>query len=893
MKIRFITKPLIPGLISVSTMICAMASATEYSAATITTTAPTPLSGDMVWGGEGDWLLSNGVVCAVVSDVDHEGELASTGGYLTDFGYCDKPGEGLGQLYFTLNFSGKATPAVTKIQSSSDAQSAVIQAQFEYPGVTMGASYSFSDDAKNRLLLKVELEKNGTDEEFDVSTLTLVNLNRGNKVFTGSLDGKGPAPGFKHLPLPVGLWDELDGLVGSDIIVSLPDSEQNQMVYGQRLLQAYSLNPEGEKTLLPTFVGVTDSIAAAVTFTDTFVFDEQGRYLDILKLLESQLLDLPEGHRLVVEQEISFAHGRDVAAIVNQYWAGEPKLSGNVGRANATVFLYREDGGLANQAFTGEDGGFVLRAPQGSYRLQVEASGSNIFEQSIELNADINIGTPKLSQVATLILPRDETMRLSFFPLDGQALDFIRQPFGFEANGKVKPAVIDVMLAQTPADTRMLNLAPGAYEVIASRGPEYSAHSIELKLEAGKQSTLDIPSPKRLFTTPGYVAADLHTHAAPSFDNNYPQHQRLKSYVAQGGEVLVATEHETIYSYVDDIARLGLSTRLATVTGTEVTSLVSSEIAPNTIGHANIFPLTVKKGLYRNGAVAHENRRWRDVIADVKADAPEALLHLNHPRVIYSPGVEPEEGSQQFNEGYLSHLLGDEPYDSGQPLSAEPNKSLIEADPKTGVRDIDFDAIELINGTGVGLNSYIELRKDWFSFLRQGIKMVGTATSDSHGQHFGEVVLEPRTLVALEDDNMASFDEAKFIKAIKSGNVYGTTGPLLDIKLQANTQVAKMGETLKAANANLSLRVDAAPWMNIDTLKVYVNGLLRFEMPIQAGQENLLPLEFNKDSFVTVEVSGQRSGLFAKIVPKIPPFAFSNPIYVDADQDGKWSAPGL
>lgn len=171
--------------------------------------------------------------------------------------------------------------------------------------------------------------------------------------------------------------------------------------------------------------------------------------------------------------------------------------------------------------------------------------------------------------------------------------------------------------------------------------------------------------------------------------------------------------------------------------------------------------------------------------------------------------------------------------------------------------------------------------------------MVGTATSDSHGQHFGEVVLEPRTLVALEDDNMANFDEAKFIKAIKSGNVYGTTGPLLNIQLQSETQVARMGETLKGAHANLSLRVDAAPWMNIDTLKVYVNGLLRFEMPIQAGQENLLPLEFNQDAFVIVEVSGQRSGLFAKIVPEIIPFAFSNPIYVDADQDGKWKAPGL
>ncbi|GAA6151033.1 CehA/McbA family metallohydrolase [Pseudoteredinibacter isoporae] len=866
----------------------------DYQAQQIQQAEQIRVAGDMAWGGIKDWQLSNGRVCAVISDVKHEGELAATGGYLTDFGFCQQPGEGFGQLYFAINLSGTSSPAFYKMEAQQGDDFARVLGWAKHGGFELQVSYELNEDNADKLQIKAELSHKEDVDGFDAAAFGLVNLNRGNKVFSTSLDGQGPSPAYEHKPLPSGLLDDLGGLVGVDMILSLPDAGKHPMVYGQHIKNAYLLSENGEKSQLPSFVGVTESYSAALTFTESFVFDNDGVFLDPLKLLETQMADLELGETLVVEHEISLASGRDAASVLNQYWDKQPAVKLQLPTAGLSVFMQREaDGAVINHAISDVDGRIALRAPAGKYRLRIEAQGRVLAEQAVDLQADIDLPSPELKAQGTLRLPRGQTMRLSFFPEEGQSVNFSRQPFGFSTGGHREAPVIDVMLAGTESDPDVISLAPGRYRVLASRGPEYSAHMVKLTIDATKESKLSITVPKVEVATPNYVHADLHTHAAPSFDNSYPQEQRIRSYVAQGGEVLVATEHETIYDYHRDIAEMGLSDRLATVTGTEITGLVQSEVAPHTLGHANAFPLQMQKGQYRSGAPAHENKRWRDVIAAVRKSDPDAVMQLNHPRVIYQAGEISEPGSQRYNESYLMHLLDGRGHDPSQPLTAEQNRSLIEKDPETGVRDIDFDAMELINGTGAGLNSYEQLRKDWFAFLKQGVRLVGTATSDSHGQTYGEVVLEPRTLIYMANDDVSEFDQDHFIAGIKRGNMYGTTGPLLDIALRSGDQQAMMGETLGAKDAVLALTVNAAQWIDVHTLRIYINGELYQQMPINKGQENLLPLSFGKDSFVTVEVEGDRKGLYAEIVPVMPPFAFSNPIYVDADQDGQWQAPGL
>jgi hypothetical protein len=77
---------------------------------------------------------------------------------------------------------------------------------------------------------------------------------------------------------------------------------------------------------------------------------------------------------------------------------------------------------------------------------------------------------------------------------------------------------------------------------------------------------------------------------------------------------------------------------------------------------------------------------------------------------------------------------------------------------------------------------------------------------------------------------------------------------------------------------------------------VFVNGALEGRLDLSESRELSLPLHFAGDAFVTVEVEGaveDADSIYAALAPGFTPFAFTNPIFVDADEDGRWQAPGL
>ena len=52
-------------------------------------------------------------------------------------------------------------------------------------------------------------------------------------------------------------------------------------------------------------------------------------------------------------------------------------------------------------------------------------------------------------------------------------------------------------------------------------------------------------------------------------------------------------------------------------------------------------------------------------------------------------------------------------------------------------------------------------------------------------------------------------------------------------------------------------------------------------------------MSFKKDSFVTIEAIGEAGEIYQAVYPGFFPYAYSNPIYIDADGDGAWTPPGL
>jgi hypothetical protein len=127
------------------------------------------------------------------------------------------------------------------------------------------------------------------------------------------------------------------------------------------------------------------------------------------------------------------------------------------------------------------------------------------------------------------------------------------------------------------------------------------------------------------------------------------------------------------------------------------------------------------------------------------------------------------------------------------------------------------------------------------------------------------------------------------VRALRSGGTFGSTGPLL----LAEVGDTGPGGTFPGNEAPLRVEVRAAEWVPVTELRAYMNGELVLTRTHEGSARLEIPMRFERDSFVTLEVEGPAAGLYAELLPGFTPFAFTNPIFVDANRDGVWSAPGL
>ena len=223
-----------------------------------------------------------------------------------------------------------------------------------------------------------------------------------------------------------------------------------------------------------------------------------------------------------------------------------------------------------------------------------------------------------------------------------------------------------------------------------------------------------------------------------------------------------------------------------------------------------------------------------------------------------------------------------------KPLTDAPNNSLIAPHPVTGMRDIDFDVMEIMNGTQNYRPDRVDAaRQDWLSLVAQGEKLAATANSDSHNKW--QIVAMPRNMVRMGADRLSDFSMPRFTDAVRRGAFYGTTGPFIELTLGA----AQMGDTHKGESAILSGRIFSAAWARADRLRVQVNGTTTQEIALGENGRFSMPLDFAVDSFVTIEAIGEPNETYQAVYPGFFPYAYSNPIYVDADGDGAWTPPGI
>jgi hypothetical protein len=480
---------------------------------------------------------------------------------------------------------------------------------------------------------------------------------------------------------------------------------------------------------------------------------------------------------------------------------------------------------------------------------------------------------------------------------------------------------------QTDADgSGTLELAPGTYRVYASRGLEYSIDSQPISVSAGGTTNVSLAI-ERVVDTSGYVSMDFHVHSGKSFDSSLPLVDRVASFLAEGVEVMVSTDHDYVSDFSPMISSLGAADEINSIIGNELTGGIpvpadptqDGTVFPEGIGHWNAWPLSVIANNRRNGApqdefitpgTAIDRLRGMDSLVllgrtpdtagigewlpAIQAGQPgtvgellppdEEVVMFNHPRAGFAGTVVIGLFNGLSNPGGNPAVGG---YDPTLPIGAFPNVGLftpslyskaVVGPQGTDTNALSFDAIELMNGGDLG--GFTAVHDDWCSLVKQGFHKTATAVSDSH-----RLVMENagfgRSFVASSSDDPAAVDEGELTASVKAMNLTGTSGPFLRFRVEDDDGVDRqMGETAVSTGEKVvvKIRVEAAPWIPVEEVRIYRNCDLVETRAVQSSKvlgkvmrfNRAIPLEgIDADSFITVEASVRIDGNGKPLAPDL------------------------
>ncbi|MEZ4312383.1 MAG: CehA/McbA family metallohydrolase [Polyangiaceae bacterium] len=387
-------------------------------------------------------------------------------------------------------------------------------------------------------------------------------------------------------------------------------------------------------------------------------------------------------------------------------------------------------------------------------------------------------------------------------------------------------------------------LPPGKYRVMVNHGFEHTAHEQAIEIKAGKTTTLKA-SLDHVVDTKGWISADLHLHAVPSPDAPSLLTDRIRSLLAAGVEVAVATDHNAVTDYTPAIAELGVTGKIASLVGDEITT------RDTPFGHFNAFPLDPKTPPFK-----YKGTTPAEIFSAVRSAKPfdkDTIVQVNHPRM--------------GNIGYFEILRFD----------ADDIPAWLRRSP---LADMGFDALEVFNGDHYNRISKVEeVMADWFALLNAGYRTTATGNSDSHRVSFHDAGV-PHNLVRLADDDPAKLDPRAFIDAVRAGRVVVTSGPFVTMKIGE----AGIGDSIAPGKVEIAITADGPPWVDIDEVTLVKRGqvLKTWRLDKKAGKR---PLSFKhevtlaKDDWVIAIARGKKPMTYLYRAGATP-FAFTNPIFV-------------
>jgi hypothetical protein len=376
------------------------------------------------------------------------------------------------------------------------------------------------------------------------------------------------------------------------------------------------------------------------------------------------------------------------------------------------------------------------------------------------------------------------------------------------------------------------DVEPGDYQVVVSRGTEYSLFTAFVSVEAGACAGEVEARLTRVLDTPGFVSSDFHVHGLRSHDSRITDRNRVLAFAAEGIENPVMTDHHVHTDLGPAIAAMGLADFLTATIGEEITTF--------DYGHFNGYPYTVDPTRPSGGSTDWANPAPPSPPPPPGGDFPsEGSFNLTPQEILDLARSQPTATAAttvQVNhiDSHFDPLLIDTSRVPPQSPFPDFERGLRRLPPFPTPLNLfaHFPALELWNGYDRGhqLNEFLDERIGiWFNLLNQGLLTTAIADTDTH-RFVSLRTAGARSWTASPTDLPWEIDPADVAGSVEAGRSVGGQGIYVQARLLTSEGAAELswsGATTIGdddGDVVLEIRVQSPSWAQWDDVKVYANA---------------------------------------------------------------------
>lgn len=486
------------------------------------------------------------------------------------------------------------------------------------------------------------------------------------------------------------------------------------------------------------------------------------------------------------------------------------------------------------------DGRFLARLPAGVYDARAMTTNGTV--------GPYRHFNPAFEQTGELRLQMDDEAKVTIEVRDERG-DLMPAKVSHVREGAEDLSVPHKAQHYLVGGTGFLRLPAGTNRLYFSHGPLYDRVVREIDFGRSERVEIAVTLAKQV------DAGGLH-----AVDGNVRSTRSLISKIA-----IDDLRDAALVEDLDALILLDRGTNGSTQLPNETPLILEGqEVLVPRMGSFGLYPISPEEHVVSIGSQGMEGKAPTEFLRRFRRVRSKPLVQVQLPR--------------NFENGYF-HAIG--------------------LDPRTGLStnieaSYEFDLIEVANASD--LRSAPAVLNDWFHLLNLGHRVFATGNSDARNLGPGALGY-PRNYV---NTNGLELTESSLIDALRNGRSIVTTGPLLDVTVNGR---AKPGETIVVRDGlvDVAIEVQAAEWIDLDKMRVFANAQQIGEQTIwrRPGETSVRlkeSLPIHRDTWVVVVVTGKQALAPVANGPRgepIRPVAFSNPIWIDENGNGRFDEPGV